>query len=149
MRSTMDASVVDLPAPVGPVAITSPRGTLTHRSTTAGKPSSSNEGIRNGMSRKARSLGPHARAAEAHPIKTAPGRLVRSATDAAATRTTGKYYSLPLTAIGLTQPRGSQTMVFDSSARPSKRVSVDCQSRSCQRINRSKREVMLREFRSF
>src|SRR5437867_8058949 len=67
----------------------------------------------------------------------------------AATRTTGKYYSLPLTAIGLTQPRGSQTMVFDSFARPSERESIDCQFRSCHRINRSERESILREFRPF
>src|SRR5712691_2406469 len=49
-------------------------------------------------------------------------------------RTTGKYYSPPPTAIGLTQPRGSQTMVFDSSARPHERASLDCQFRFRQRV---------------
>ena len=53
IASTMEASEVDLPEPVGPVTRTKPRGLLVNSWTAAGSPSSSIDWIVLGMSRKA------------------------------------------------------------------------------------------------
>ena len=51
MMSTIEARVVDLPDPVGPVTSTRPRGRLARPLTTAGTPSFSSGTIRYGMAR--------------------------------------------------------------------------------------------------
>ena len=52
-RSTIEASVVDLPEPVGPVTSTKPRGSIAKFATDGGMPRSSSFLISNGMSRNA------------------------------------------------------------------------------------------------
>ena len=54
----IDASVVDLPEPVGPVTSTSPRGFFDSSVTTGGRPSSSKVRILKGMVRKAPATAP-------------------------------------------------------------------------------------------
>ncbi len=56
--SMIDASVVDLPEPVGPVTSTSPRGFLARSLTMGGSPSSAKVRILNGMVRKAPATAP-------------------------------------------------------------------------------------------
>src|SRR5471030_2886791 len=56
--SMIDASVVLLPEPVGPVTSTRPRGLLASSATAGGKPSSSNLRILNGMERNAPETAP-------------------------------------------------------------------------------------------
>ena len=51
MMSSSEASVVDLPEPVGPVTSTSPRGRFANDFTMAGMCSESKSGMRNGMVR--------------------------------------------------------------------------------------------------
>ena len=51
MMSTNDASVVDLPEPVGPVTSTSPRGISARLATTGGSPSCSSDTMSCGMAR--------------------------------------------------------------------------------------------------
>ena len=58
MMSTIAASVVDLPEPVGPVTSTNPRGLRVNSSSTGGSPSSSRLGISCGMRRKAALIEP-------------------------------------------------------------------------------------------
>ena len=58
IRSTIDASEVDLPEPVGPVTRTKPRGLRVNSSSTAGSPSSSRLLISCGMRRKAALIAP-------------------------------------------------------------------------------------------
>ena len=53
MTSIIEASVVDLPEPVGPVTSTSPRGRLANSATAGGSPSDSSGAISNGIRRKA------------------------------------------------------------------------------------------------
>ena len=50
MRSMIEASVVDLPEPVGPVTRTKPRGRVASHSAVGGRSSSSKVGIREGSS---------------------------------------------------------------------------------------------------
>ena len=52
IRSTMAANVVDLPEPVGPVTRTSPRSSRAISARTGGRPSSANDLISVGMTRK-------------------------------------------------------------------------------------------------
>ena len=54
----IDASVVDLPEPVGPVTSTRPRGFFASSATTGGRPSSSKVRILNGMVRNAPATAP-------------------------------------------------------------------------------------------
>ena len=54
----IDASVVDLPEPVGPVTSTSPLGLFAISEMTSGSPSSSNERILKGMVRIAPATAP-------------------------------------------------------------------------------------------
>jgi hypothetical protein len=53
ITSISDASVVDLPEPVGPVTSTKPRGLLANSATTGGSPSVSSGTTSNGISRNA------------------------------------------------------------------------------------------------
>ena len=53
ITSISEASVVDLPEPVGPVTSTSPRGLFAKSATTGGSPSVSNGTTSNGISRNA------------------------------------------------------------------------------------------------
>ena len=53
ITSISEASVVDLPEPVGPVTSTSPRGRLANSATTGGSPSVSSGTTSNGIRRKA------------------------------------------------------------------------------------------------
>jgi len=53
IRSISEASVVDLPEPVGPVTSTSPRGLLAKSATTCGRPRRSNGTTSNGIRRNA------------------------------------------------------------------------------------------------
>jgi hypothetical protein len=61
MRSTMAASVVDLPEPVGPAASTSPYGRRIRSSMPSGVPISSSCGMRVGMARSASAVLPFVR----------------------------------------------------------------------------------------
>src|SRR5437868_15288535 len=54
----MEASVVDLPEPVGPVTSTNPRGLSQSLATTAGRPNWLNDLISNGMSRNTAEVAP-------------------------------------------------------------------------------------------
>ena len=58
MRSSIDASVVDLPEPVGPVTSTRPRGRSHMSETVLGRPSSSSGRIVNGTRRNAPATAP-------------------------------------------------------------------------------------------
>ena len=53
IRSSMAASVVDLPEPVGPVTSTKPRGFFVKSSSPGGRPSVESFGMSCGISRKA------------------------------------------------------------------------------------------------
>ena len=53
IRSSIAASEVDLPEPVGPVTSTKPRGFLVKSSSTGGRPSVSSAGILSGIRRSA------------------------------------------------------------------------------------------------
>ena len=53
IRSSIAASVVDLPEPVGPVTSTKPRGFLVNSSITGGRPSEPRLGMSCGIRRKA------------------------------------------------------------------------------------------------
>ncbi len=53
MWSTIDARVVDLPLPVGPVTKIRPRGFSAERFTTSGSPNLSKEGTIDSITRKA------------------------------------------------------------------------------------------------
>ncbi len=58
MMSSIAASEVDLPEPVGPVTRTSPRGFRVKSSSTCGRPSSSSSGIWWGIRRNAALIEP-------------------------------------------------------------------------------------------
>ena len=63
IQSTRDASVVDLPDPVGPVTRTRPCLSRANRRTDSGRPSASKDGISRGMSRSAIAVVPRCRKA--------------------------------------------------------------------------------------
>ena len=58
MRAMMEARVVDLPDPVGPVSSTRPRGSRASHSATGGSPSSSKVGMSEGIIRRASAISP-------------------------------------------------------------------------------------------